>query len=126
MPDILLVADEPWIVNDVRAALDAHAITVESDPRAATATWLEGGQAVVVIDLQVGSMGGMAVTRAVRDAAAAAGRPQPPTLLLLDRDADGFLAKRAGASAWLRKPFGSFALRDLIDRLAAGPVAESS
>ncbi len=126
MPDILLVADEPWIVNDVRAALDAHAITVQDDPRAAAGTWLEGDHDVIVVDLQVASMGGMAVTRAVRDAAATAGRPRPPIVLLTDRDADAFLAKRAGASAWLRKPFGSFALRDLVERLAADAVTDPS
>lgn len=126
MPDILLVADEPWIVNDVRAALDAHGLTVQADPRAAATTWLDGGHDVVIVDLQVGSMGGMAVTRAVRDAAASAGRPRPAMIVLTDRDADAFLAKRAGASAWLRKPFGSFALRDLVEQLGAGAVSEPS
>jgi DNA-binding response OmpR family regulator len=123
MPDILLVADEAWIVNDVRAALDAHTITVQPDPRAAAEAWIEGGHDVVVVDLQVGSMGGMAVTRSVRDAAALAGRPHPPVVVLLDRDADAFLAKRAGATAWLRKPFGSFDLRELVERLGAGASA---
>lgn len=126
MPDILLVADEPWIVNDVRAALDAHGLTVQADPRAAADTWLDGAHDVVIVDLQVGSMGGMAVTRAVRDAAASAGRPRPVTIVLTDREADAFLAKRAGASAWLRKPFGSFALRDLVEHLCAGAVSEPS
>jgi CheY-like chemotaxis protein len=123
MPDILLVADEAWIVNDVNAALDAHTITVESDPRAVAAAWLDGRQPVILVDLQVGSMGGMAVTRAVRDAAAAAGLPRPVTIMLTDRDADAFLAKRAGATAWLRKPFGSFTLREMVEELGAGAVS---
>jgi CheY-like chemotaxis protein len=123
MADILLVADEAWIVNDVSAALDAHTIAVESDPRAAAAAWLDGRQPVILVDLQVGSMGGMAVTRAVRDAAAAAGLPRPVTIMLTDRDADAFLAKRAGATAWLRKPFGSFALREMVEQLGAGAVS---
>lgn len=123
MPDILLVADEAWIVNDVRAALDAHTITVETDPRAAAAAWLDGRQPVILIDLQIGSMGGMAVTRAVRDAAASANLPRPVIVILTDRDADAFLARRSGAAAWLRKPFGSFALRDIVEQLDAGAVS---
>ena len=34
-----------------------------------------------------------------------------PVLLLLDRWADVFLARRAGAEAWLIKPLDSFRLR---------------
>jgi hypothetical protein len=32
---------------------------------------------------------------------------------------DSFLARRAGAAAWIRKPFNGFALRRLVDHLAA-------
>jgi AmiR/NasT family two-component response regulator len=31
--------------------------------------------------------------------------------MLLDREADGFLAKRAGADAWVVKPFQAHQLR---------------
>jgi DNA-binding response OmpR family regulator len=62
-------------------------------------------------------MGGMAVVRAVRDAAAGEDTNTPATVILADRDADGFLAGRAGADCWLRKPFGGFELRDAVERL---------
>jgi DNA-binding response OmpR family regulator len=119
MPTVLLVADIPWVVDSVRAALSqpAYEITVLDDPRAATAVWKEHHHDVVITDLQVGSMGGMAVVRAVRDAANAEAATAPATAILGDRDADGFLAGRAGADVWLRKPFGGFELLEAVERL---------
>lgn len=117
MADILVVADEPWVLNDVRAALgDArYSLTEMVDPRTVVATVTADAPDALVVDLQVGSMGGMAVTRAVRDAFAGADTPAPPVILMLDRDADAFLAGRSGATAWVRKPFGAAELRQAID-----------
>lgn len=119
MTDILVVSDASWVVNDVRSALtDARfSITVADDPRQAPGTVVATEPDAVLVDLQVGSMGGMAVTRAIRDAAATSRSGRPPIILLLDRDADGFLAGRSGADAWLRKPFSADALRAAIDGL---------
>ncbi|MCB2224201.1 MAG: response regulator [Actinobacteria bacterium] len=116
---ILLVADEDWVREDVRAALgDArYEITEIDDPRRAVEACAEASPDVVIADLQVGAMGGMAVVRAVRGAADGGKIPHVPTVLLLDRSADTFLAGRAGADAAIRKPFGAFELRDLVDGL---------
>ncbi len=115
MSSILLVADEAWVVEDVRAALAEarYTVTAIADPRSVAAAVIENRPDAVLIDFQVGSMGGMAVTRAVRDAFAAG--EAPPVILLLDRDADGFLAGRSGAAGWVRKPFGAAELRRVID-----------
>ena len=124
MADILLVADVAWIVNDVRAALSEARFTVSTvdDPRTVTERVSESPPDVLLVDFQVGSMGGMALTRAVRDAAATANGTRPPVILLLDRDADAFLAGRSGADGWVSKPFSSDALRSAIDEvLGAAP-----
>jgi DNA-binding response OmpR family regulator len=69
---------------------------------------------VVLIDMQVGSMGGMAVVRRLREAIAM-GQIEPTRLvLLLDRSADRFLAKRAGADASVLKPFTAQDLRPVL------------
>src|SRR3990172_4444362 len=109
MSDILVVADEPWVLNDVRAALGEarYKIAETSDPRSVAETVTSDEPDAVLVDLQVGSMGGMAVTRAVRDAFAGSGRAAPPVILLLDRDAHAFLAGRSGAAAWGGKPFSA-------------------
>ncbi len=114
---ILVVADEPWILTDVRAALGEarYTLTEISDPRSVADAVVENRPDAVIVDLQIGSMGGMAVTRAVRDAFTGSELAAPPVILLLDRDADAFLAGRSGAVAWVRKPFSSGDLRKAID-----------
>ena len=64
---------------------------------------------VVIIDLQVRNMGGMAVVREIK--ASMEGEDLPRLVILLDREVDGFLAKRAGADAWVVKPFSTHELR---------------
>ena len=121
MPSVLVVADESWVIDDVRSALgDArYAVTTADDPRTIAATTLAARPDVVLVDFQVGSMGGMAVTRSVRDAFSRTDDDAPPVILLLDRDADGFLAGRSGAAGWIRKPFAAADLRTVIDEHTA-------
>ena len=118
MREALLIADATWIVNDVQASLsrgDWH-IDVLDDPVQASARVAESHPDVVIVDLQVGSMGGMAVVRDIKAALDPAAMPR--LVILLDRTVDGFLAKRAGADAWVVKPFSDHALR-----VAVGDVA---
>jgi DNA-binding response OmpR family regulator len=128
MANILLVADLPWVTNAVEAALAGagHHLTITADPKAAAALCREAGAELCLVDLQVGSMGGMAVVRDLRDAAAGAAAQPPATAILLDREVDAFLARRSGANAWLTKPFGAFDLRRLVDRLLADRVAATT
>ena len=114
MSDILVVADETWVLNDVRASLPGPRYTLHevTDPREVVERMSELAPDAVIVDLQIGSMGGMAVTRAIRNGVSGSA---PPVILLLDRDADAFLAGRSGATAWVRKPFGARDLRTAID-----------
>lgn len=112
MTRILVVADATWVRNEVHAALtepDTTLVDVE-DPTRVAPMVLEGGIDLVIVDMQVGSMGGMAVTRAVREQLGLRRQEAVPVVMLLDRSADGFLAKRAGAAAWVAKPFTSHQL----------------
>lgn len=115
MPTILLVTDRQTTLDQVHVALATPGISVldhsDSDTAAATA-YAEGVDAVVV-DMHVGSMGGMAVTRAVR-AEAAHGEPGIPVTILLDRAADAFLARRAGAAHWVLKGSPASELRAAV------------
>jgi DNA-binding response OmpR family regulator len=118
---ILLVADEDWVLEDVEAALaeSRFEVTTSGDPHGAVETCREIEADVVIVDLQVASMGGMAIIRRIRAAVDAKVLGPTPTILLLDRGADRFIAGRAGADGSLRKPFGSFDLRSMVDDLAA-------
>jgi DNA-binding response OmpR family regulator len=123
MPTALVVADGSWVTNEVRSALSVGSWQIEeiSDPRTVTSRLEESRVDAVIIDMQVGSAGGMAVVRAVRQATDPVDRPR--TVLLLDRSADEFLARRAGADAWVLKPFDASGLRRA---LAMEPVAAAA
>lgn len=116
MATVMVVTDDTWVDNDVRAALTdpgTDLVTV-SDPKTAVTAAAEHQPAAAVVDLQVGAMGGMAVIRALRSAMAAGETPVMRTILLLDRRADDFLARRAGADEWVVKPFAAQELRAAI------------
>ena len=126
MPKILVVADTPWVTNDVHAALGLPGYELQNhdDPRSLTEAVTEFEPDAVVIDLQVASMGGMAMTRSLKEAALTPGFRELPVVLLLDRSADVFLAKRAAADAWLQKPFNTADLRSTVAAvLSEEPVA---
>ena len=126
--NVLLVADEEWIRNETIGALsDPDTVIREvEDPRRASDVAKEFQPEVVIVDLQVGSMGGMAVSRALREAEFAGEIPTPSIVLLLDRSADEFLARRAAADGWLVKPFTPQQLRTTIASAAASPTGGRS
>jgi DNA-binding response OmpR family regulator len=123
MTTILVVTDEPWVRNEVHAGLTAPGFTLidHSEPATAAAAARDESVDVVVVDMQVGSMGGMAITRAVREATGTEESKGIPVVMLLDRDADAFLAGRAGADAWVAKPFTSHELTTQVDQLTGTP-----
>jgi len=127
MPRILVVADAPWARNEVHAALtdSATELVDHTDPATVAETVEEGDIDLVLVDLQVGSMGGMAITRSVRELSSVGGTRVVPVVMMLDRSADAFLAKRAGAAAWITKPFTSHQISEAVDRAlgaASGPT----
>lgn len=119
MSTVLLAADSSWVINDVKAALETpeRKVVVSSEPRALADVAGEIRPVVVIIDLQVGSMGGMAMARSLREAQITDDLDPIPTLLLLDRRADAFLAKRAAADAWILKPFDVHELRAVVTQI---------
>ena len=76
--------------------------------------------ALVVLDLQIGNMGGMAACMDLRLEAGAGRLPDVAVLMLLDREADVFLAQRSDADGWLIKPLDAFRLRRAATALLAG------
>lgn len=113
MESILLVTDSSWVRNDVEAAIldPSTSITHVEDPRTVIAVAGESPPSFYIVDMQVGSMGGMAITRAIKSAVNNGDIEDRPVVLLLDRSADEFIAKRAGADRWVVKPFTAQALR---------------
>ena len=72
---------------------------------------------LVVLDLQIGNMGGMATCMDIRLESGAGRLPDVGVLMLLDRSADVFLAQRSNADGWLIKPLDAFRLRRAADAI---------
>jgi len=112
---LLLVADSAWVRNDIEASLPSSDWSIHhADPRMVVEAAIDHPPTAVVVDMQVGSMGGMAVIRRLRDAIAMGEIAMTPLILLLDRRVDQFIAVRAGADRSLLKPFTAQALRKVL------------
>ena len=125
MPTVLVASDANWVRDHVRAALCGpgfELIEVERgrDVRGAVA---EHEPDLVVVDLQIANMGGMAVSLDLRLEESGGRLPHVPILLLLDREADRFLARRSAADAMLVKPIDAGTLRRTVKTLLAAEDA---
>ncbi len=125
MPTVLVASDANWVRDHVRAALCGpgfELIEVERghDVREVVA---DRELDLVIVDLQIGNMGGMAVALDLRLEESGGRLPHVPILLLLDRQADKFLARRSTADAMLVKPIDAGTLRRTVKNLLAAGEA---
>ena len=81
---------------------------------------------LLVLDSQIGRMGGMATCLDLHLEEGAGRLPHVPVLMLLDRRADVFLAKRSDAEGWVVKPLDPFRLETAISALLAGGTYEDA
>ncbi len=122
MPDILVVSDAPSVIADVRSALeDDDTLVRELHAGELVRTAVdEQPPDLVVTDMQVGSMGGIAICMDLRLEESGGRLPHVPVLILMDRRADVFLARRSDAEGWIVKPFDSLRLRRAARTLLDG------
>ena len=122
MTRILLATDGAWMVDEVTGALGGPDTEVVALPRGlAVLPWVQENHVdLIVLDLQVGNMGGMAVCQELRLEEGADRLERRPVLMLLDRRADVFLARRVDAEGWLVKPLDPIRLRRAVTALLAG------
>ena len=136
MPHVLIAADADWVINDVCSALEGPETTFTICRTGQSVTAAASGETpdLAVLDLQIANMGGMAVCMTLRQDESGGRLPHIKVLMLLDRMADIFLARRAGAEGWLVKPLDSLRLRRAATTILAGgtvyeglpPEAESA
>jgi DNA-binding response OmpR family regulator len=124
MSTILVAADAQWVRDLVRSACTAADQDVIEATRGQDVRDLVGSRSpdLVVLDMQIANMGGLAVAIDLRLEGAAGRIPDVAILLLLDREADRFLAKRVDADAELVKPVDPGTLRRTVDQLLAREV----
>ena len=119
---VLLATDADWIVDEITAALGGPdtSFTVCREGRVVADVVKERTPDLGIFDLQIGSMGGMAVTMALRLDESAGALEHVPVLMLLDRRADLHLARRSGAEGWMIKPLDPLRLRRAALTVAGG------
>ena len=113
MPTVLVAADAQWVREQVRTAFVGpdHEVVEVTRGQDVSAAVAKVEPDLVVLDLQIGNMGGFATAIELHLDAGAGRVPEVPILLLLDREADRFLAERAAADAALVKPVDAGTLR---------------
>lgn len=131
MARVILATDAYWVEAGVRAALSEpdFTVVVAHNARELLDTLECDHPDLVILDLQIEKMGAPAIIQSVVESAELA----VPILLLLDREADIWLARRFGADAYLQKPVGAAqllriasALTEQSDRKATGtPIASA-
>ena len=124
MPKILVASDAPSVRAEVLAVVsepENEVIQVSSGPELMVSVD-EDPPDLVVVDMQMGNMGGMAVCLHLRLEESYGALPHIAVLMLLDRRADVFLAKRSGAEGWVVKPLDPMRLRRATTALVAGDL----
>lgn len=120
--DLLIVADSAVVFDEVRSAVEEPGVVLRwaRSGRAVLPALQERSADLVIADLQTGSMGALAVAMELA-LEAGAGRLDPvPVLVLLDRRADVFLARRTGVAGWLLKPLDPLRTRAAVQAVLAG------
>lgn len=124
MAMVLLVSDAQSVLDELRAVIeDGETDIVE----------LTSGEAVremanadppdlVIADCQVQNMGGIAICLDLKLEESGGRIPPIPVLLLLDRRADVFLAKRCAAEGFLVKPLDPLRIRKAAEALLEGGI----
>lgn len=119
METILVAAEASWIRNQVQTAFvepGQRVVEVQRGQDVRNAVG-EYEPSVVILDMQIGNMGGVAVALDLRLESGEGRLPDVPILLLLDREADKFLAKRSNVDAALVKPIDAGRLRRAVKKL---------
>ncbi len=124
MANVLLATDADWLYDEVDAALSAdHQVFRVREGTHVPKAMLEVDPDLVMLDLQIGNMGGMATSLLVKQEGREGRLPECPVLMLLDREVDTFLATQSEADDWLVKPLDSFGIRRKAKELIESAVA---
>ena len=128
MPEVLVVSDSSKVREEVIASLPDTGITVRELNHGADVlpAVLSRKPDLIVLDQQIGRMGGMATALDLHLEAGAGRLPHVPILMLLDRRADVFLARRSDAEGWVVKPIDALRLGRAITELLAGGTFEDT
>jgi DNA-binding response OmpR family regulator len=84
----------------------------------------KGGVDLVIVDMQIGAMGGMAICMELRHEESYGAADPVAVMMLLDRRPDVFLARRSGAEGFVVKPLDPLRVRSAVRALLNGESYE--
>jgi DNA-binding response OmpR family regulator len=122
VPSVLIASDAPSVRAEVAAVAGTPELTIR-EARSGPDVMREVARSLpdlVVVDLQMGNMGGMAVCLELRLEESYDNLEHVPVLMLLDRRPDVFIARRSGAEGWVVKPLDPIRLRRAVGALLDG------
>lgn len=119
---VLLATDSDDVFKSVDASVASEELSVS---RVAKGQQVVSAVAqiepeIVILDSQIENMGGFAVTKALRQEQGYDRLPGIKILLLLDRQADEFIASKSGADSWFVKPLDPVRLQQSVEELLEG------
>jgi len=119
---IFIATDAQWVLNEIQAVFGSPSTTIQvvTNGRLVAPAVAERTPDIAILDMQVGSMGGMAITMDLRLDHSSGALPDVPILMLLDREADVHMARRSGANGWIIKPLDALRLRKAVNAVVAG------
>lgn len=126
MATVLIASDVAALRQELRDTLEGPDLVIEeaaSGPEVLQRV-RDGGVDVVVADLQIGAMGAMAICLELRHQESYGACDPVGVLMLLDRRADVFLARRSTADGFLVKPLDPLKLRRAVRAVIEGEPFE--
>lgn len=122
MAMIVVASDAPSVRREICSVVDGpgtEVVEVASGPEVMAMVHDDPAD-LVIVDMQMGNMGAMAVCLDLRLEESMSRIDRIPVLMLLDRRPDVFLARRSGAEGWLVKPLDPLRIRRATNALLAG------
>lgn len=116
---VVIAEKDPHELGALASAFESPDCEVVTcyDGRVAMSLARERSPDAVVVASSLGSMGGFAASREIKTSAEAGEHREPKVVVLLEREADAWLAGWSRCDAWLVKPVDPLDVADLVQQL---------
>jgi DNA-binding response OmpR family regulator len=122
---IVLADKDPYDLQALQAGLVTpdREVLIVADGENITTVALERSPDVIVVGSSLGKMGGLAVCRDLKQQADQGRIREPKIIIILEREADSWIAKTVRADAFLVKPIDVAELDALVEQVVGTPAA---
>lgn len=124
---VVIAEKDPHDLEALRAAFESPDCEVLAayDGKVALTLARERKPAAVVLASSLGAMGGLATSREIKTSVDLGEIPETKVVVLIEREADAWIAKWSRCDAWLVKPVDPMDVADLVNSLLAPQAASA-